>query len=86
MRLDPPSSESRSALAEGQWCGLSRTLVSERVGSTFEFPQWVETGPSHHISANAGTAVTRGSITGLDALVYSIRSWRSDAAVFLPPP
>jgi hypothetical protein len=35
-----PWTETRPALAEGQRCGLSRTLVSERVVSTFEFPQW----------------------------------------------
>src|SRR5271169_5795597 len=46
VRLDPPSTKSRPALAEGQRCGLTRPLVSERVGSIFEFPQWVDSGPS----------------------------------------
>ena len=46
MRLDPPSTESRPALAEGQRCGLTRPLGSERVGSIFEFPQWVDSCPS----------------------------------------
>jgi hypothetical protein len=56
VRLDPPSTESRSALAEDQRCGLSRTLVSERVGSTFEFPQWVDSRPSPETRGRPGCA------------------------------
>ena len=39
--LGPSLDRARPALAEGQGCALTRTLVSERVVSTTEFPQWV---------------------------------------------
>jgi hypothetical protein len=38
--LGPSLDRARPALAEGQGCGLTRTLVSDRVVSTTEFPQW----------------------------------------------
>jgi hypothetical protein len=78
VRLDP-----RSSLAEGQRCGLSRTLVSERVGSTFEFPQWVDSGPS---PARAATTrkrrfrAVRGTRLSEPPGFDSMRSYAPEAA------
>jgi hypothetical protein len=51
--LGPSLDRARPALTEGQGCGLTRTLVSGRVVSPIEFPQWVESRHPHQISARA---------------------------------